>query len=141
MRDVTVKEKVNPIRSEVEGKRVVLVDDSVVRGTTIKRIVDMVRDAGAKEVHVRIGTPPLISPCYLGIDMTTRDQFIAHERNVAEIRKVINADSLGYISIDGLVEALQFSKNELCLGCVTEEYPIDIPPEKHRFQHTLQEYD
>lgn len=141
LRDVTVKEKVNPIKSEVEGKRVVLVDDSIVRGTTIRRIVDMVREAGAKEVHVRIGTPPLISPCYLGIDMTTRDQFIAHERNVVEIRKVINADSLGYISIDGLVEAIQFSKNDLCLGCVTEEYPIDIPPERHRFQHTLKEYD
>ncbi|UCG68075.1 MAG: amidophosphoribosyltransferase [Thermoplasmata archaeon] len=141
LRDVTVKEKVNPIRSEVEGERVVLVDDSIVRGTTIRRIVDMVREAGAAEVHVRIGTPPLISPCYLGIDMTTRDQFIAHERNVNEIRKIINADSLGYISIDGLVEALQFSRNDLCLGCVTEEYPIDIPPERHRFQHNLREYD
>ncbi|UCE37437.1 MAG: amidophosphoribosyltransferase [Thermoplasmata archaeon] len=140
LREITVREKVNPIKCEVEDKRVVLVDDSIVRGTTMKRIVDMVREAGASEVHVRIGTPPLISPCYLGIDMTTRDQFIAHDRTVEEIREILNADSLGYISIEGLVEALQFSKDDLCLGCVTEKYPMDIPPEKHRFQHTLKEY-
>ncbi len=140
LREITVKEKVNPIKCEVGDKRVVLVDDSIVRGTTMKRIVEMVRRAGAKEVHVRIGTPPLISPCYLGIDMTTRDQFIAHERTVEEIRENLNADSLGYISIDGLLEALQFSETDLCLGCVTEKYPIDIPPELHRFQHTLKEY-
>ncbi len=141
LRDLTVKEKVNPIKSEVEGKRVVLVDDSIVRGTTMKRIVKMVKKAKAREVHVRIGTPPLISPCYLGIDMTTRDQFIAHKKSIEEIRRVLDADSLGYISVSGLLEALMFTKNELCLGCVTEKYPIDIPPERHRFQHTLREYD
>jgi amidophosphoribosyltransferase len=141
LRDLTVREKVNPIKSEVEGKRVVLVDDSIVRGTTMKRIVNMVRNANAREVHVRIGTPPLISPCYLGIDMTTRDQFIAHKNTVEEIRKNLDADSLGYISVCGLLEALLFSKSDLCLGCVTEKYPIDIPPEKHRFQHTLQDYE
>ena len=141
LRDITVKEKVNPIKSEVEGKRVVLVDDSIVRGTTMKRIVNMVKKAKAREIHVRIGTPPLISPCYLGIDMTTRDQFIAHKKSIEEIRKILDADSLGYISVCGLLEALMFTKNELCLGCVTEKYPIDIPPERHRFQHTLEEYD
>jgi amidophosphoribosyltransferase len=140
LRDITVREKVNPIKSEVEGKRVVLVDDSIVRGTTMKRIVNMVKKAKAREIHVRIGTPPLISPCYLGIDMTTRDQFIAHNKSIEEIRKGLNADSLGYISICGLLEALMFTKNELCLGCVTEKYPIDIPPERHRFQHTLEDY-
>ncbi|UCE75533.1 MAG: amidophosphoribosyltransferase [Methanomassiliicoccales archaeon] len=141
LRDLTVREKVNPIKSEVEGKRVVLVDDSIVRGTTMKRIVNMVRNANAREVHVRIGTPPLISPCYLGIDMTTRDQFIAHKNTIEEIRKNLDADSLGYISVCGLLEALLFSKSDLCLGCVTEKYPIDIPPEKHRFQHTIQDYE
>ncbi|MEE9151661.1 MAG: amidophosphoribosyltransferase [Thermoplasmata archaeon] len=140
LRETTVREKVNPIKSEVENKSVVLVDDSIVRGTTMKRIVNLVRDVGAKEVHVRIGSPLLISPCYLGIDMTTRDQFIAHERSIKEIRDVLSADSLGYISIDGLVEALQFSRSDICLGCVTEKYPIDIPPKRHRFQHTLKEY-
>jgi amidophosphoribosyltransferase len=141
LREITVREKVNPIKSEVEGKRVVLVDDSIVRGTTMKRIVKMVRDAKAREVHVRIGTPPLISPCYLGIDMTTRDQFVAYKRNVEAIRKVLKADSLGYISICGLLEALMFTKNDLCLGCVSEKYPMDIPPEKHRFQHSIHEFD
>jgi len=140
LREITVREKVNPVKCEVEGKRVVLVDDSIVRGTTMKRIVQLVREAGAKEVHVRIGTPPLISPCYLGIDMTTRSQFIAHKRSAEEIREVLTADSLGYISIKGLVEALQFSENDLCLGCVTEKYPIDIPPERYRFQHILEDY-
>jgi amidophosphoribosyltransferase len=140
LRELTVREKVNPIKSEVEGKRVVLVDDSIVRGTTMKRIIKMVRDAKAREVHVRIGTPPLISPCYLGIDMTTRDQFVAHKRKVETIRKVLDADSLGYISICGLLEALSFTKNELCLGCVSEKYPMDIPPEKHRFQHSIHEF-
>jgi amidophosphoribosyltransferase len=140
LREITVREKVNPIKSEVEGKRVVLVDDSIVRGTTMKRIIEMVRSAKAREVHVRIGTPPLISPCYLGIDMTTRDQFVAYNRKITEIRKVLKADSLGYISVYGLLEALMFTKNELCLGCVTEKYPMDIPPEKHRFQHSIHEF-
>ncbi len=141
LRDLTVREKINPIKSEVAGKRVVLVDDSIVRGTTMKRIVKMVKDAKVREVHVRIGTPPLISPCYLGIDMTTRDQFIAYNKSIEEVRKELDADSLGYISVCGLLEALMFSKNDLCLGCITEKYPIDIPPEKHRFQHTLQDYE
>ncbi len=115
-------------------------DDSIVRGTTMKRIVDLVRSAKAKEVHVRIGSPPIISPCCLGIDMTTRDQFMANGRSVEKIREELTADSLGYLSIEGLVEALQFSKYDLCLGCVTGEYPVDIPSERHRFQHTLQQY-
>jgi amidophosphoribosyltransferase len=140
LREITVREKVNPIKSEVEGKRVVLVDDSIVRGTTMKRIVEMMRNSKAREIHVRIGTPPLISPCYLGIDMTTRDQFIAYERKVSEIRKILKADTLGYISVCGLLEALMFTKNDLCLGCVTARYPMDIPPEKHRFQHSIHEF-
>ncbi len=140
LREITVREKVNPIKSEVEGKRVVLVDDSIVRGTTMKRIVEMVRNSKARDIHVRIGTPPLISPCYLGIDMTTREQFVAYERKVSEIRKILKADTLGYISVCGLLEALMFTKNDLCLGCVSGLYPMDIPPEKHRFQHSIHEF-
>jgi amidophosphoribosyltransferase len=140
LRDISVREKVNPIRSEVEGKRVVLVDDSIVRGTTMKRIVEMVRSAKAREVHVRVGTPPLISPCYLGIDMTTRDQFVAYNKKIKEIKKALDCDTLGYISECGLLEALAFTKNDLCLGCVSEKYPMDIPPEKHRFQQSLHEF-
>jgi len=137
-RDMSVREKLNPVRSEITGKRVVLVDDSIVRGTTMRRIVNMVRGAGAKEVHVRIGSPPIIAPCYLGIDMTTRDQFIADGKTVPEIAKAIGADSLGYTSIEGLIEALQIDGKDLCLGCVSAEYPIKIEGEKERFQQRLE---
>ena len=136
-RDISVREKMNPVKAVVEGKRVVIVDDSIVRGTTMKRIVKMLRDGGAIEVHVRIGSPPLIAPCYLGIDMTDRDQFIASDKDVEDIRKEIGADTLSYISIEGLVEALNMEKDDLCLGCVSNEYPVNIPGERRRFQKTL----
>lgn len=136
-RDITVREKLNPIRSVVNGKRIVLVDDSIVRGTTMRKIVKMVRNAGAKEVHVRIGTPPIIAPCYFGIDMKTRDQFIAREQIISHIAKKIEADSLGYISIKGLVDSIGIRENDLCLGCLTSEYPIKIPGERVRFQKKL----
>jgi amidophosphoribosyltransferase len=137
-RDITIREKMNPVRAVVDGKRVIIVDDSIVRGTTMRRIVKLLRDGGATEVHVRIGSPPLIALCYLGIDMTDRDQFIAVGKDVEEIRKEINADSLAYISIDGLVEALNMDKDNLCLGCVSGEYPVNIPGERRRFQRTLE---
>ncbi len=138
-REISVREKMNPVRAVVEGKRVVIVDDSIVRGTTMKRIVKMLKEDGrATEVHVRIGSPPLISPCYLGIDMTNRDQFIADNRSVEDIRKEIDADSLAYISKEGLVEALNIEKENLCLGCVSGEYPVNIPGERRRFQQTLE---
>ncbi|MEM2943424.1 MAG: amidophosphoribosyltransferase [Methanomassiliicoccales archaeon] len=136
-RDEGVVLKLNPIRSTMEGKRVVIVDDSIVRGTTMRKIVQMVRRAGAKEVHVRVGCPPIRAPCYYGIDMKTRDQFIAVNRSYEEISKIITADSVGYISIKGLVEALEIPETELCLGCLTAEYPTNIPGEKMRFQKKL----
>lgn len=139
-RDITVREKLNPIRSVVKGKRVVLVDDSIVRGTTMRKIVKMVRNSGAKEVHVRIGTPPIIAPCYFGIDMKTRDQFIARNEEIPNIAKKIGVDSLGYISIKGLVECIGIKENDLCLGCLTAEYPIKIPGERIRFQKKLDLY-
>ena len=104
----------------------------------MRRIVKLLREGGAAEVHVRIGSPPLIAPCYLGIDMTDRDQFIADGKEVEDICKEINADSLAYISIDGLVEALNMEKDDLCLGCVSSEYPVNIPGERRRFQKTLE---
>ncbi len=140
-RDISVREKMNPVKPVVDGKRVVLVDDSIVRGTTMKRIVKLLRDGGAAEVHVRIGSPPLISPCYLGIDMTNRDQFIADNKSVEDVCKIIGANSLAHISIDGLVEALQIEREDLCLGCVTGEYPVAIPGERRRFQRTLEGFD
>ncbi len=136
-RERAVSMKMNPIRSTVKDRRVVIVDDSIVRGTTLKKLVKILRDAGAKEVHVRVGCPPVIAPCYYGVDMRTRDQFIANSYSVSEIRDIIGADSLAYISIDGLVEAIDFPENDLCLACVNSKYPTNIPGEKHRFQSTL----
>jgi amidophosphoribosyltransferase len=119
--------KLNPIASVVNGKRVVMVDDSIVRGTTMRRIVRMLRTSGASEVHVRIGVPHIIAPCPFGIDMKTRDQFLARGRTDEEISKIIGADSVGYLSLEGLEEAIGIGLEALCCGCLTEEYPVDIP--------------
>ncbi len=139
-RVMEINMKLSPVRSVVHGKRIVLVDDSIVRGNTMRKIVGMLKEAGAEEVHVRIGSPPIVAPCYLGIDMKTRDQFIASERKVDEIARLIGADSLGYISIDGLVEAIGLPKEDLCLGCLTGEYPVPIDGEKIRFQSDLEDF-
>lgn len=136
MRDTAVRLKMNAIRDNLEGKRVVLVDDSIVRGTTSRRIIDMVRKAGASEVHTRVGSPAIIAPCYLGIDMATRKELIASSRTVKEIESLINADSLGYLSIEGLMRALECDKSDMCLGCLTGEYPVEIPGEKCRKKQT-----
>ena len=139
-RVTSVMLKLNPLKSVLKDKRIVLVDDSIVRGTTIRKIVQLVRSAGAKEVHVRIGSPPIISPCYFGIDMKTRDQFAATGRTVEEIGKMLTADSLGYISVNGLVEAIGLEAGDLCLACLTEEYPIVVPGEKVRYQRKLDSF-
>ena len=131
-RELNVRLKVNPIKQVVQGKRIILVDDSIVRGTTMRRIVKMLRDAGASEVHLRIGAPPIVAPCYLGIDMSTRDQLIAANMSTEEICKEVGADSLAYISIPGIVKAVDFPEDELCLGCVTGTYPVHVSGEKHR---------
>ena len=132
-RENAVAMKMNPIRSTIEGKRIVIVDDSIVRGTTLKKLIKMLKDAGAKEVHVRIGCPPVIAPCYYGVDMKSRDQFIATTHTVEEIRKTIGATSLAYISLEGLVEAIGMPADDLCLACVNNLYPTRIEGEKYRF--------
>jgi amidophosphoribosyltransferase len=132
--------KLNPLKSVIKDQRVILVDDSIVRGTTIRQIVQLVRNAGAKEVHVRIGSPPIRAPCYFGIDMKTREQFAATGRTIEQIGKMITADSLGYISVEGLIESISHAQGDLCLGCLTEEYPIQVPGEKVRFQKKLDSY-
>jgi amidophosphoribosyltransferase len=137
-REIGVMLKLNAIRSAVKNKRVVLIDDSIVRGTTIRKIVGILRQAGAREVHVRIGCPPIRFPCYLGIDMKTRSQFIANEKTVPEITDFINADSLGYLSLRGLISALKHSRDDMCLGCLTGEYPVPIPGEKLRKEKPLE---
>ncbi|MHC1631731.1 MAG: amidophosphoribosyltransferase [Methanotrichaceae archaeon] len=141
MREIAVRLKMNTMRPNIENKRIITVDDSIVRGTTSRRIVDMLRNDGAKEVHVRIGSPPIIAPCYMGIDMATRDELIAAHKSVAGVEAVINADSLGYISHKGLVEAIGIPENQLCMGCLTGVYPIEIPGEKCRLaQIKITEY-
>lgn len=118
--------KLNPIKQLIDGKKVVLVDDSVIRGNTTRKIVKMLKKYGAKEVHLRIACPPVRFPCYLGIDMKTKDQFIASNRSLDEIRDKVGADSLRYISLDGLIEATAQGKENLCLGCLTGRYPVRV---------------
>jgi amidophosphoribosyltransferase len=126
IRNFGVKLKLNPIRTLIEGQRVVLVDDSIVRGTTSRKIVRMVREAGAKEVHMRISCPPTISPCYYGVDTPTREELIASSSTPEEICKFIGADSLGYVSLAGLKQAVNDVKGSYCTSCYTGVYPTDL---------------
>ena len=126
IRDFGVKLKLNPVRSLLEGKRVVLVDDSLVRGTTSRKIVRMVRQAGAREVHVRISCPPTISPCYYGVDTPTKKELIASSQSVEEIRKYCEADSLGYLSMEGLRRAVDDADGHYCVACYTGMYPTKV---------------
>jgi amidophosphoribosyltransferase len=128
-RERAVRLKLNPIKNTIEGQSVTIIDDSIVRGTTSRQLVQLVRDAGAEAVHVRIGAPPIVAPCYMGIDMATREELIAADRSVEEIRDDIDADSLAYLSIDAISAVLEKSRSDLCLGCVTGEYPYDIEGE------------
>jgi amidophosphoribosyltransferase len=129
-RERAVRLKLNPIKSTIEGKKVTIIDDSIVRGTTSTQLVQLLKDAGAEEVHFRIGAPPIVAPCYMGIDMASRDELIAGDQSVEEIRDEIEADSLSYLSIDAIADTLETSKADLCLGCVTGEYPYDIEGEE-----------
>ena len=128
-RDIAVRLKLNVVKRNVEGKQVVLVDDSIVRGTTSRQIVTFLKKKGAKKVHLRIGSPPIIAPCYLGINTPTRDELLASNRSMEAIRKFLNADSIGYLSLQGLIDSIGISKNNLCLGCLNERYPVEIPGE------------
>lgn len=123
MRSRGVQLKFNPVVENLQGQRVIVVDDSIVRGTTTPRIVQLLRDAGAKEVHVRVTSPPIKHPCYLGVDMATYDELIAANFTVEEIREKIGADSLGYLSLEGLIDASGRDRNEMCVGCLTGVYP------------------
>jgi amidophosphoribosyltransferase len=126
IRNFGVKLKLNPIRGLIEGQRVILVDDSIVRGTTSRKIVRMVREAGAKEVHVRISCPPTISPCYYGVDTPTREELIASSNSPEEICKFLAADSLGYVSLPALRQALSDTEGKFCTSCYTGNYPTDL---------------
>ena len=126
IRHFGVKVKLNPVKDLLTGKRVVLIDDSIVRGTTSRKIVKMVRAAGAKEVHMRISCPPTLSPCFYGIDTPTKKELIASSHTVEEICKYIEADSLGYLSLPGLIRSLGGRGSEFCTACYTGQYPIDF---------------
>jgi amidophosphoribosyltransferase len=121
-----VKLKLNPIRNLIDGKRVVLVDDSIVRGTTSRKIVRMMREAGAKEVHMRISCPPTVSPCYYGVDTPTKEELIASSNSPEEICKFLGADSLGYLSLPALRKAVNDTTGEFCSSCYTGNYPTDL---------------
>jgi amidophosphoribosyltransferase len=127
VRDFGVRLKLNPVRSLLEGKRVVLIDDSIVRGTTSRKIVRMIRNAGAKEVHMRISCPPTISPCYYGVDTPSKNQLIGANKSIDEIREYIRADSLAYLSLEGLKKACgEGEKTSYCSACYTGKYPTSI---------------
>ena len=127
IRQLGIRLKLNPLREIIEGKRIVVVDDSIVRGNTQRAIVRMLREAGAREIHVRISSPPVKWPCYYGIDFASRAELIANGLDVEEIRRSIGADSLGYVSLEGLISSTEVPSEQLCSACFTGEYPIRIP--------------
>ncbi len=127
IRHFGVKIKLNPVRKVVGGKRVIVIDDSIVRGTTSKKIVKMIREAGAREVHMRVGSPPTIGPCFYGIDTPTRKELIASTHTIDEIKKYLTADSLGYISIEGMLKVIPNSQNRFCTACFDLDYPVSFP--------------
>jgi len=143
-RDAAVKEKLNPIRSMIEGKHVILIDDSIVRGTTTKQIINLIRTVGAKSVNVRISCPPVISACYMGIDFPTREELIAGrtqrlhgEKYIEEIRKTIGADSLLYNTIEDLINSIGLREDQLCLACLTGKYPIETIENLAEYENTI----
>ena len=129
IRHFGVKVKHNPVRELLAGQRVVLIDDSIVRGTTTRKIVKMVRSAGAREVHLRVSCPPTISPCFYGIDTPNRKELIASSHTIEEIRKYVSADSLAYLSLSGLVRAVEGNSADYCTACYTAEYPLEFAGE------------
>jgi len=135
-RDLDVRVKFNPVTGVLKGKRVVLVEDSIVRGTTMKQLVHLVRSAGAREIHVRVSSPPIISPCFYGIDISDREQLIASSSSIEEIRDHIEADSLSYLSVKGMLGVVPEGSLQ-CAACFTEDYPTDIPLEFKKEQFDL----
>ena len=132
-RESAVQVKLNVLHEAVKGKRIIMIDDSIVRGTTSDRIVTMLREAGAKEVHMRVAAPPFLWPCYFGIDIPVREQLIAYNRTIEDIRKVIGADSLGYLRVERLPEMV--NGKGICMGCFTGKYPYEAPEEDIRGEY------
>jgi amidophosphoribosyltransferase len=133
MREQGVRMKFNPL-AEVAGKRLVVVDDSIVRGSTTRQIVQMLFDAGAAEVHVRVSSPPVVSPCFYGIDLASEDEMIAARSTVEDVREAIGATSLAYLSLEGLQAATRRPGSALCRACLTRSYPTRIPAESSKLR-------
>jgi amidophosphoribosyltransferase len=138
LRQLGIRLKLNPLEHMIRGKRIVVVDDSIVRGNTQRAQVRMLREAGALEVHVRISSPPVKWPCFYGIDFATRAELIANGLDVEEIRSSIGADSLGYISLEGMIGSTGQAPSSLCLACFTGEYPVPLPDESLLGKHLLE---
>ena len=141
IRQLGIRLKLNPLRNVIKGRRLVVVDDSIVRGNTQRALVRMLREAGAAEVHVRISSAPVTWPCFYGIDFATRAELIASGLGVDDVRASIGADSLGYISLDGMVAATQQRPDRLCSACFTGEYPIELPDSAFLGKHALEEQE
>ena len=133
VRDFGVKVKLNPVRDLLKGKRIVVIEDSIVRGTTSRTRIKALRDAGAKEVHMRVSCPPHRFPCHYGIDFPTQSELIAYSRSVEEIRKFIGLDSLAYLSLEGMVQAMPQPGDSFCLACYSGHYPVQISSEADKF--------
>jgi amidophosphoribosyltransferase len=139
MREQGIRMKLNPMRDVLEGKRILIVDDSIVRGTTSRKLIQMLRDAGATEVHMRISSPPVTHPCFYGIDTDSQDHLIAATKTVKEIEAQLGADSLAYLSWEGMLEATNVDVNSFCSACFTGSYPIEIPTTVKRSKLMLEE--
>ena len=126
-RELAVRLKLNPIKEAIKGKKIILIDDSIVRGTTSKQLLDLVKEAEPAEIHFLVGCPPVMAPCYYGVAMATKKELIAANYTVEEIQEQLDIDSLGYITLPALVKAIGMPKDKLCLGCLNEEYPTEIP--------------
>jgi amidophosphoribosyltransferase len=141
MRQQGIRMKLNPVREVIEGKRVVVVDDSIVRGNTTRQIVAMLRDVGAREVHMRISSPPIKWPCFYGIDMPDQNELIGAQYDVASIQERLGADSLAYLSLEGMLQATQVPAEDFCTACFSSRYPIPVPSDQLRSKHVLEEPD
>ena len=132
-REKGVKIKLNALKDAIDGKRVIMIDDSIVRGTTSRRIVQLLRDAGAKEVHMMVSSPPVKFPCYFGIDISLKSQLVASKHTIEEIRDMLGADSLGYLTVEGILEAPKGSKCGFCTACFRGDYPMEVPEEGTKY--------
>ncbi|MFQ6030623.1 MAG: amidophosphoribosyltransferase, partial [Dehalococcoidia bacterium] len=126
LRDIGVRQKFNPLREVIEGQRLVVVDDSIVRGTTTPHVVQLLRRAGAAEIHMRVCAPPIKHPCYMGVDMASRQELIAANKSEEEIREMTGADSLGFLSVAGLLKVVGGSQGGFCDACFTGNYPVPV---------------